>query len=144
MPGQGKSGLFTTFRCPGLQPEGDTGRNRVKERRSDNRFCGCDQYVTFDQTRNDWKIGEIFCENTHQRKQENNQPLFVSHPIWYEFNPHLLWRVVLWIPWGREIRTRISNWRIQIWILGGPSRLLPFWKSQANFLPYNLPWHLSR
>ena len=75
--------------------------------------------------------------------QENNQPLFGSHPIWYEFNPHLLSRVVLQIPWGSERRTRISDRWIQICIPGGSSRLLPFRKIQTNFPPNNLPRHLS-
>ena len=82
--------------------------------------------------------------NTHKRNQESNQILFGPHPIWDEFHPNLLWRGVSWIPWGRERRTRTSNWRIQICIIGGPSRLLPLWKSQANFPPDNIPWHLSR
>ena len=45
---------------------------------------------------------------------------------------------------GGERRTSISDWRIQICIPGGPSRLLPFQESHANFPTDNLPRHLSK
>ena len=90
VPGQGKSELFTKFHRPGLQPEGKTRRNSVKERRGNDHISGCDQHVPINTTRDDKESSEIFCKKTHQRDQDKNQPLLGPHPVWDKLHPYVL------------------------------------------------------
>ena len=90
VPGQVKSELFTKSHLPGLRTEGNTCRNRVKEIRGNDRISGCDQHVPINKTRDDKESGDILCKKTHQRDQEDNQPLFGPHPFRYELHTHLL------------------------------------------------------
>ena len=87
-----KSEIFTRFHCPGLQPEGKTRTTRVKERRGNNRISGCNKHVPIDKNCDNKEGGEIFCKKTHQRDQEDNQPLLGPHPLRDDIHPHLLRR----------------------------------------------------
>ena len=95
VPGQSKSGLFTRFHRTGLRTEGEAIRTRVKYRRGNNSISGCDRHVISDKNRDNKESGEIFCKKSHQRDQEDNEPLLGPHPLQDELHPHLLRQRVL-------------------------------------------------
>ena len=141
---QGKSELLTLFHCSSIRPKWKTWRTEDKERRSDNNTSWRYYYVPVDKTLNNQKGSKILRKKTSRSNQENNQPMTGTHPLRNKFNPHLFRRQVLRISRWRNRRTMVSDWWIQISVFSWPDCILPFWKTQIQLPPYNLPCNLYK
>ena len=90
--GQDKDEWFMRLHCPTIRHEGYTWRIIDKEKRSNNSISELFQYVHFNQTHKNNKIGEILLKKIYRRIQEDHEPLPRAHTCWNYFNLDFLIR----------------------------------------------------